>query len=509
MKKVLTIMAAVVMVMGIAGCLQPGNLPRPAMAAQPAAKEYKDTIIVATFEDPTTMDPMENNRSGIGVVTRQIFEGLWYQQPDGTLVPQLATDWKFEDDTTIRFNLRHNVTFHNGDPFTANDVLFSFDRASKDPISASTFQAFDIPNCKVIDDYTFELKLKRPYAPIYNTLSIDRAQIADKAEVERVGDAAYARNPVGTGPYKFVKWAAGTDIYLTRYDGYWGDPALTPNIRFKVIPEAASRVIELETGGADMANMIQGSDVSRVNAIPGFHTEKGPSTRYVTVVFSMQNPVLADKNLRYALSCAIDKQALCDTVYGGAATVADGMLPPTVFGYYSMGAIEYDAAKAKDMLAQSGYKGETIDLLVDPVDEFTKIAEMIQNMWAAIGVKTNVVAMSVSAYQAQSGGHFQASVRAGTATEISNVLIIYDSKFGDRMEANDLKLDDMLAQGMTYYDNDRRFAFYKTIQEYLRDIRYTVPFAYTETIYGISDKMEGFVFDPNNECMLKTVQVAK
>ncbi|MDO4799139.1 MAG: ABC transporter substrate-binding protein [Bacillota bacterium] len=470
-------------------------------------RKKKDTLVLATWEDLATMDPQGTNRASNMMVQRNIFDKLVHELPDGTVEPRLATEWTFEDDLTVLFKLRDDVKFHDGTPFTAEDVLFTLSRGKQNPISASTFKYFDVEKSEVVDPHTFRLKLTAPYAAIFNTLSSGRGSIVSKKVVESVGDDAFARNPVGTGPYKFVSWTSGTEIKLVRNEEYWGDKAITQNVVFKIIPEAANRVIELETGGADVIYEVAGGDVKRVEDIDGAHVLMGPSNRYMVVTFSMQDEILANRDLRYALSYAIDKEALVKGIYRGTATTAHGYYPSNVFAFKDTGVLPYDLEEAKKLIAKAGYAdGLTLKFNIENREVDARLAEAIQNMWEKIGVKVEIFQMDSATYQAQ-GNKFQIGMRAGNANEPSNILIIYDSAFGDKIQPNDKKLDEMLAKAKTLYNNEERAKAYTEIQEYLHEIRYSVPLAYTSVIYGLSDKVEGFTCDPLQQVDLYKVTV--
>ncbi|MDR1786615.1 MAG: ABC transporter substrate-binding protein, partial [Spirochaetaceae bacterium] len=458
---------------------------------------YKDTLTVVLAEDPLTLDPQSANKVIIWSVIPYFYDSLLKENQDGTVEPKLAVEWQLLDDVTWRFKLRQGVKFHNGNPFTAEDVLYSFQRAKKNPLSASTFQYFDTDNTKILDDYTIDVKLFRPYAPIFNTLTNARGFIVDKEYVEEVGDAKAAINPIGTGPYKFVSWISGSELRGTRFDDYWDDRAVTQNVVVKFITEASNRAIELETGNADIIYEIDSADADRVEAFPNAHIVSGTSFRYHTLTFSMQDPILKDKRVRYALSLGVDKPALVKAVFGNTAVAASGFMPPTVFAYKDTGVLPYDPAEAKRLLAEAGYpNGVTFKFLHEAREVDFRMAEVIQNMWKQIGVTLEDYAMESKTYAA-GGNKFQVGQRAGNADEASNILIIYDSAFADKLQGNDKKLDDMLHNAMTLYDADKRAAAYAEIQDYLYDQRWSVPLAFTDALYGVSDKVQNFQFHPN------------
>jgi peptide/nickel transport system substrate-binding protein len=469
--------------------------------------KLKNTLVLATWEDLATMDPQSSNRASNWMVQRNIYDKLVHERADGTVEPRLATSWEFIDDVTVRFKLREDVKFHNGDPFTAEDVLFTIKRGLSTPISASTFKYFDAKNSKIIDPYTIELKLTAPYAAIFNTLSGGRGSIVSKKAVEEMGDSKFARSPVGTGPYKLENWTSGTEIRLERNDSYWGDKAITKNVVFKIISEAANRVIELETGEADVIYEVAGTDVDRVEELDGAHILMGDSNRYMFITFSMKDEILSNKDLRYALSYALDKDAIVKACYSGAARTATGYYPSNVFAFKEMGVLPYDLEKAKDLIKKAGYSdGVELNFIVEPREMDIRLAEAIQNMWDKIGVKVKMYQMDASTYTSQ--GHvFQLGLRAGNANEPSNILIVYDPEFGERLQPNDEKLAGMLKEAITFYDNEKRAAAYGAIQDYLYDMRYSIPLAFTPVIYGLSDKVEGFECDPLQQVDLCKVTI--
>jgi peptide/nickel transport system substrate-binding protein len=482
-------------------------LAATAGAADKSGKKTRDTLRVAVLEDLKTMDPQASNMVSNWMVQLNIFDKLVYEDDKGVVHPRLATEWKFLDDLTLEMKLRKDVVFHDGGKFTAEDVLFTFKRGKANSISASTFAPFDLDKTVAVDPYTIRIKFKTPYAAVFNTLTTGRGSIVSKAAVEKMGADAYARNPIGTGPYKLAAWKSGSQIVLVRNDAYWGQKALTKNVVYNVIPEAANRVIELETGNADAIFDVAGSDVKRVKQIKGAHVLMGDSSRYMTLTFSMKDKLLSNKDVRYALSYAIDKASLVDAVYEGTAAVATGMYPPTVFAYKNKGVMPYDPAKAKELLAKAGYpNGFEMNFLVEAREADIRLAEIVQNMWAAVGVKAKMFQMTASTYTAQ-GNKYQAGMRAGNVNEPSNILIIYDSAFGERLEPNDPWIDSKLAAAKTIYDSKKRAAAYGEIQDYLYDARFTVPFAFTPVIYGLSDKVDGFACDPMQQVEMSKVVV--
>lgn len=490
----------------LTGCTKPANNVTPGGAngndeASGGQREAKDSITLLVQSEPATLDPTYANNDNITIVLQFIYEDLFTLGSDGNVYPELAEEYEIVDDTTVRFKLREGVKFSDGTDLKSSDVLWHIGRLQESPVSQSHFKFVNLENSYIEDDLNFVLKFNQAWAPFSNTMSTGRGSIPSQAAFEKVGAEEFARNPVGTGPYKLVKWTSGTQIELTRNENYWGEPAKTENVVIKFIAEPAARVIELETGAADISYYIEGTDIERVNNIDGYHIVSGDSFRYFTVVLSMQEELFKDERVRYAMSHAINKEALVKTASLGIGTPISGFAPPAMNGYMEMDEIPYDVEKAKGLMAEAGYpNGFSIELHVEPNTLFEKIAEVLQAMWSEIGIDTKIVSSALATYDAQNKGKFQASVRDGTATEISNVLIIYESTFGSRMNGNDKWLDEKLLELRTYYYGDpKREACLKEIMDHIHKIRFTYPFMVMPTVYAVSDKLEGFEFHPSED----------
>jgi peptide/nickel transport system substrate-binding protein len=513
MKKTLALALSFFMVLGmLAGCggkggettdkpseeqstesAAPSGEAKPSEAVSNADRKVKDTIVLVNELEPDTLDPRRGNGVTNNIIMNLIYDSLVGQNDQFEPVPRLATSWEWIDDTHIKFQLRDDVVFSNGSKFTASDVLFSFARTKVDSTSQSTMSWYDEVNSVAEGDYTVVLAMHFPYAPIFSVLANGRTWIGDEETMTEMGEEAHARNPVGTGPYKMKEWVSGSSITLERNDNYWGEPAKTPNFVFKVVAEPTNRVIELETGAADISLYIAGSDKDRVNAIDGYHIESGPSEKYYLITMYMPDEILSDQKVRYALSYAIDIPALADGAFDGTAHAMTGVYPSIVEHWKDMGGWEYNPEKAKQLLAETGYpNGFDIELHILPGTDYQRMAQIVQAYWQAIGVNARIEQSALATREAQ--GPWEASIRTATANEISNILIIYEKAFASRISSNDDQLEEMLQNLKTIYDFDERKIALSDIQDYLYEKRYAIPFAEVDTIYGVSDKIENFKF---------------
>lgn len=472
-----------------------------------AERKLKDTIVLAHWEEPATLDPQASNKVSFFLVEQQIFNYLVHEDEKGNYYPELATSWEYVDDLTLRFHLRDDVVFHNGEKFVADDVKFSIERGCANPISASIFKYFDPEGTIVVDEHTVDVKFKTPYAGALNVLGSWRGAIVNKKTVEQMGDAQFGRAPIGSGPYKFVEWQSGTVIKLTRNDEYWTDKAIIKNVDYRIIPEATNRVIELETGGVDAAYNVSTNDVNRIRENSDLNLLTGPSFRYTTVTFSMKSEKLQNQNLRDALAYAIDKQAIVSAIYGDTAEVAAGVLPKNAFGYKEFEPVPYDVEKAKQLMAEAGYpNGLELKFVCEPIEEYVRTAEALQNMWKEIGVTLNIHTIENAAYLAQ-GNEFEVGLRAGNANEPSNILVIYGSAFKDKIQPNDPWIDSKLDEVASLLDPEARKTSLAELQDYLWNKRWTIPVAYTNVIYATTKNVENWEVHPINLTDISKVSV--
>lgn len=498
-KRLVSLLLAGAMAMSmLSGCGSKEAAPAETQAAASGetaaaeAKSIKDTLTLSAQAEPDTMDPCRGNGVSNNIVMNQVYDGLVTYNEDGTFTPRLATEWEQIDDTHMKFKLREGVTFSNGSAFTAEDVLYSFARTKKESTAISTMSWYDEENSYAEDDYTLIIAMHHPYAPALSVLAGGRTWIGDKETMEEVGEENYAREPIGTGAYVLSEWVSGSSMLLTRNESYWGEPAVTPNVRINFIAEAANRIISLETGEADLAYYIDGADADRVEEIDGYHAERGASYSYYLVCLAMDNEKFADKNVRHALAYAIDFENLTDATFDGEATTLTGVYPYIAEGFKEYGVWEYNPEKAKELLAEAGVSDLSFELHILPGTQYQRMAEIIQGYWAAVGVTVNIEQSALATREAQ--GPWEASIRVATADEISNILIIYEKAFGSRLASNDDYLDGKLQELKQLYDKDERAALLEEIQDYLYDLKYSMPFAETDSVYGVSDKLQGFKF---------------
>jgi peptide/nickel transport system substrate-binding protein len=381
------------------------------LAAPLAAQELK----IAVGAEPTSIDPLYHNLNPNLAIARHLFNQLAEQDPKQRLKPGLALSWKPLDDTNWELKLRPGVKFHDGSPFTPEDVIFSVDRADKVPNSPSALSIYtkSIKEIVVVDPLTIRIKTNGPYPLLMEDLSNIAIQSKKAAAGKTTDDFNKGIAAIGTGPFKFVEWVPGNRLVLERNDDYWGQKPHWKTVTIRPITSAASRLAALLAGDVDFIEDVPTTDVKSLKDNPKVALAQTVSNRVIYLHIDTerdQSPGVADKSgnplpknplkdlrVRKALSKAINRQAIVDRIMEGIAIPAGQLLPDGFFGVSPNLKVEaYDPEGAKKLLAEAGYPQGFQLTLAGPNNRYIndgKICEAIAQMLSRIGVDTKVETM--------------------------------------------------------------------------------------------------------------------
>lgn len=481
-----------------------------------ADKGYKDTVIFAQGADVTSFDPHVGKETPAVAVTSNIYDTLVDVDPvSGELIPQIAESWEQLDELTYRFHIRKGMKFHNGEDLKADDVKFSLERAINS--SAVSYLVDFIDSVTIEDEYTVTIKTQSPYAPALRNLAVPYAAIVPKDYVEANPDILKTQ-PVGSGPYKFVSWSQNDNIKLEAFEDYYAGAPKTKNVIMKIIPEAAQRTIALETGEIDVAYDLTTSDANRVKNEKGLELLEVPSLSCYYISFNMNKTPFDNKLVRQAISYAIDRQLLIDTVNGGSGEAANALVAPAVFGYYNPGELEYNPEKAKELLKEAGYpNGFTCTLWVNNNQSRVEICQAIQAMLMEVGITCKVEVLEFGAFisKTTAGEHDMAYFGWVTSTKDADYTYYslehssQQGAAGNRTFSNDATIDALVEKGRASTDSAERQEVYKELAIYLKDFMNNAPLIYTSLNAGINSKVQGFSLDPIGYHKFDNVQVAK
>lgn len=484
-----------------------------ALLCQVAAAQ---TLIVAQGIEPETLDAQATSISAALNVSFQISERLVVDAGDGTLAPGLATKWgPAGDDRTWRFELRPNVRFTNGEPFDARAVKFSIERLHKpDPKWGSSVAHYvsAIQEVRVIDDLTVEMVTKDPFPLLPRNMV--RVGMLPPQYTARVGNAAYGREPVGTGPFKLKEWAIGQYITLERNEDYWGARPAMDEIEFRAIPDAQTRVSALLSGDAHLVTNFPVQSVDRVKGIEDVEVRGTPSLRNMHLLVNvLADGPLKDKRVRQALNYAIDKQAIVDRTMRGYGNVLAGQtLTDFYFGFNpDLEPYPYDPAKARALLAEAGYPdGFTVEFAI-PRGRYMndgEIAQVVAAYLEAVGITVKVEPYEWAAYIAMLSPKKLPGLSlwgwAITVTDAHGMLLLNTSKHRFSYWRNE-EFDELVATASRLSDDAKRKKLYRKATALMRAEAPNVFLHQQFDLYGVSRKVQGW--NPRPDEFLDLVSV--
>ncbi|MEG1525413.1 MAG: ABC transporter substrate-binding protein [Clostridia bacterium] len=514
MKKLIVLILSLMMVcMSFAGCTQQapeqGSTPEagvgetvPAEGETSSAEQTavrKDTLVVAIQAEPQTMDPYAASHDTTFVSSETIFESL-LKSVDGELTPWLAESYEIVDDLTIVFHLRDDVYFHDGNKMTADDVVFSLGYAATSSFTSTMFGAIDIENTKALDEKTVEVKLKYAYAPLMEGIASYRGVILSKAAFESMGVDAFGRAPVGTGPMMFKDWINGDRIELVGFDKYWGEKPMFDNMTIRIILEASSRSVELETGGVDIAFQIAPVDWTRLAEGPDTQMLTGNSMGMTYLCFNNSNELYGNELVRKAIAYAINVEAVAKTAYQGQADAADGFIARSIPGYKKVGPWEYNPEKSKELLKEAGYEnGLEVKFVTFQQQYYNACIEIIQSMLKEVGITCTIDMVDLATFTSMNNaGELPMTVMANSASipDPASALVAWPLARTISLRHNDQHVQDLLDKGERTYALEDRIPIYEELQDYLWEKLYLLPLVYPITGYGARANIKNFNYVP-------------
>jgi peptide/nickel transport system substrate-binding protein len=365
------------------------------------APANKRDLVVATAADVTDFDPQMSTSVNNITVSFQIFDNLTTRDPDLNLIPQLATEWKSTSNTTWEFKLRPGVKFHNGDPLTSQDVKFTIERAVDPNAKTQVATIFSgVEKIDTPDDTTVIFTTKQPDPLLPARLAFYGGQIMPRGYFNQVGADEFNRKPVGSGVVKFVEWVKDDRLVLEANKEYWGGAPDFDRITFKPIPEAAARVASLLAGEADFITKVPSDQVQRLETNERARPEGAfYAGLYVLAVNSGVKP-LDNPKVKQALSLAIDRDAIIKSLWRGQGIVPNGFVARgDTIGYdASKPPLEYNQAKARQLLQEAGYANEPviIESTQGQLQNDRQMSEAIVEMWKQVGVNAQMEIIEAS-----------------------------------------------------------------------------------------------------------------
>lgn len=510
--KILSISLASVFV--LVACAQPAPVEvSDAIADVPGLEgngEVQEELRVVVNSLPISLDPHFNNDTPSIRFRRTVFESLIFQNyMDLSLEPGLAVAWDMSDPQAVELELRQGVTFHNGDPFNAEAVRFSLLRAADSPgiLGMSNM----IEDVEIVDDYNVIVHLNIPFVPMLNQLALSQLAIVSPRAVEEAEAAGreFGDEPVGTGPFVFEEFIPGSHLHLLRNDDWWGNAPAFESMMVRAIAEQGNRLIEIETGNADIAIDVAPMDIPHAEASPNVVVHQGPSTSITYLGFNMMEGPLADIRVRHAIKHALNMDAIVDIAFSGAARTADSLISTMTWGHAGQEPFEVDLNIASELLADAGFPGgEGLDLRVwynAGNQQRADMAEMIQNQLLAIGINVVVETLEWSSYleRTANGEHDMFILGWAPSTQdpdVSLFALLHSSNVGNPGNRSFFiheRADYLLEAGRSELDYDARLEIYAELMQIVRDEAPVMFAVEQDTIHFTRPGVNGFYPTPN------------
>ncbi len=434
---------------------------------------------------PANLDPRVGTDAQSERIGKLLFDSLVHRDEHFNLTPWLAESWEIPEPTTYIFHLKHGVTFHNGQPLTSRDVKWTFDSILNGTVitaKASTYKLVDHIDCP--DDYTIIFHLKEPYATLLWNVSDGAIGI-----VPYGSGKDFNRNPVGSGPFRFVSAEQDNYLLAARNDKYWGASPKIEKVKFLVIPDTTTRALELRKHSADIAiNAMSADMVVALEKEPGLVVQRSPGTIYTYLAFNLRDPLMKDRRVRQAIAYAIDRDVMIQYLWRGMAEPARSVLPRQHWAYDpALPNYAHDVARARQLLDEAGLKpgqdGIRFHLTMKTSTEETTrlLAAVLQQQLREAGIALDIRSFEFATFYADvvKGAFQMYSLRWIGGNEDPDIFehAFHSASFAPK-RANrgyyvNPRADQLIDQGRKELDQGKRKQIYAELQQLLsQDLPY-------------------------------------
>lgn len=460
-------------------------------------------LVVGLSNEPKSWEPAVNGGTSQRAVKLLVYRGLYNYGKNGELTPELAADYKIsEDGLKYTFTLR-DALFQNGDPVTAEDVKFTFERIAKKETGATfSKQLSVITSVNVIDPKTVEFVLSQPMSPLLDYLALPESVIVSKKWADANGGDINAK-PMGAGPFIFKEYSSGQRVVLEKFDKFY-KPGLpkADKITFMFYPDGNTRVTALQAGDVDLIEYVPWKDVNTIKSDSNLKILGGTGP-FMGLIFNTTSGPFKDPLVRQAVAYAIDRQVVIDTAFSGTGIPIYGMNVPTSSLAYDekfTKFFSYDPQKAKDLLAKAGYpNGFKVRLLATSQYDFHQnTALAVQEELKKIGID---VVLDLPDWATRLDKNLKGDydfLVVGTAGDVADPDFLSDYYQSGDIRLNNApgyanpQVDELLSEGRSTVDPAKRKEIYSKLQEIVLEDSPLVYLMWRDQSYGASTKLQGF-----------------
>jgi peptide/nickel transport system substrate-binding protein len=471
----------------------------------------KQQFVVDLVNEPSSLDPQMQWNPDSYHVYRNIFDNLVTRDNAGRIVPQIATSWKDVSDTQIAFTLRDDVHFHDGTPLAAEDVAYSVNRIIAPQLASPQFSQFNkIAKAAVTGDHEVTLTLKKPYPALLAALT--NLSIVPEHIVEKVGNAAFNLGPVGSGPYRFVKWDKGVSVTLARNNDYWGAKGPFETAVFRAVPDASTRLADIQAGVVDAARALTSDQANQLQSSQGAKALPVLAERLAYIRINPTKPPFDNPGLRQALAYAIDKDGITQGILGGLGKPIGQMVTPAHFGWSdNIKALPFDPDKAKALISNAG-KPPKFQLTIGAFFD-QRVAEAVQQELQDVGFDVEIAQVDTPTFlqliqKGPADGPTLAISTSSCACQDADGALysLFHSGSSWTIVAKP-QIDALLDEAGSSSDQEKRLADYEKIGQFIATDIPTVPLYQMVAIYGAARKLN-FQPTPNESFFLNRMSWA-
>ena len=448
---------------------------------------------------PSFLEPAET--PGIGtpfVFLYALHDALVKPLPGNNMAPCLAESWKESaDGLTYEFKLREGLRFHNGDPFTAEDVKFSFHRYRG---TAAKLLHERVKAVEVVDPHRVRFVLAAPwpdFLAFYATPATGAAWVVPRKHIEKVGEEGFKKHPVGLGPYRFVRLTAGVELVLEANEQYWRKKPSIKRVVIKGIPDRTTRLAMLKTGEADIAYLMIGVEGETVKADPKLRLAQVIPSAAWWLDFPEQwgktKSPWQDRRVRLAVNLALDRQAVNQAERLGFSRLTGSIIPSVMDYALRLEPYQYDPTHAKRLLADAGYPNGFDAGDFTPVPPFSSFGESVANYLTAVGIRSRVRSMERATFfeawrtKKLTGVIMGASAGLGNAAARLEAFVISSGTYAYGGYPD---IDDLFRQQAQERDRGRREAMLHQIQRLMHERVMHAPIFEPATLHGVGPRVE-------------------
>lgn len=473
-------------------------------------------LVIGVPGDPQNWDPIATFLLDWSTIATSVFEGLTDRNLDLEVGPGLATDWEYLDDYTLQFELREGVEFHNGEPFNAEAVKYTFDRLLGEEGAQGPQQEnyTSIDYVEVVDDYTVNFHLLENDPVLLTKLSGYGAVIVPPGYIEEHGAEHFSTNPVGTGPFKMTEYDRDNKVVLEKNENYWKeDEPQLDTVTFRIIPEGSTRLAELQTGGIDIMKRVEVSQVSAIEEEELLNLYEVETPTAFSLRFDVSKEPVDDVRVRQAINYAIDKQAIIDEILDGYGVPISTFQSELSFGYNpDLEQYAYDPDKARELIEEAGAEGSVLDIYVPGNDgNFREIAQAVAFYLEEAGLSANIESVDSNTLTSDlipgaDAGHMYRQGWGGWTLDFDNTayLMYAEGEFWNP-SFYDEEVQRLLEAQRSTVDQEEREQIFMELTERLYELAPEVNIYASIDLYAANERVQNF--QPPHEDRLRLEEV--